>query len=374
MPTILRQPRIGLLAPDLNMKHGWAQYGLSLIQALRTAGVQMTVVAASNSVSLADVDVHPILPTLVPRERAFTVKMMAQVPAVRRLLAGCDVIHALVEPYAPLAAWVAGPHPLIVTGHGSYVRMAEHERWPFSELYRRAFHQSTLVCVSHYTAKVAQTALPGVRIVVVNNGVDASRFADIIHTPDDPPFVLAVGAVKPRKGQLELVKAMPKVLEQFPNLRCVIIGSLTAELEYVQQVKDTIAALGLGKRVLLFGHVSDDVLLDYYRRAYAFVLPSMNDGWRFEGYGLVHLEASAAGLPVIGTTDCGAEDAIDDGVTGLLVSQAHVSEQLPEAIIRLLRDPSLAARMGAAGRQKAQRQTWATVAGDMLAVYNQIVG
>lgn len=356
------------------MKHGWAQYSLSLIQALRKAGVRMTVVAANNSVSLADVDVHPILPSLVPRERAFTVKMMAQVPAVRRLLAGCDVIHTLVEPYAPLAAWAIGPRPLIVTGHGSYVRMAEHERWPFNELYRRAFLQSTLVCVSHYTAKVAQAALPGVRTVVVNNGVDASRFAGIAPTPDDPPFVLAVGAVKPRKGQLELVKAMPKVLEQFPNARCVIIGSLTAEPAYVQQVKDTIAALGLGKRVLLFGHVSEDVLLDYYRRAYVFALPSMNDGWRFEGYGLVHLEASAAGLPVIGTTDCGAEDAIDDGVTGLLVSQAQVTDQLPEAIIRLLRDPALAARLGAAGRQKAHRQTWATVAGDMLAVYNQAVG
>lgn len=204
---------IGLLAPDLTMKHGWAQYSLSLIQALRRAGVRMTVAAANNSPSLADVDVHPILPSLVPRERAFTVKMMAQVPAVRRLLAGCDVVHALVEPYAPLAAWATGPRPLIVTGHGSYVRMAEHERWPFNALYRRAFLQSTLVCVSHYTAKVAQAALPGVRTVVVNNGVDASRFARIEHTPENPPFVLAVGAVKPRKGQLELVKAMPKVLE-----------------------------------------------------------------------------------------------------------------------------------------------------------------
>lgn len=364
---------IGLLTPDLTMKHGWAQYSLSLIQALRKAGVRMTVVAASNSVSLADVNVHPILPTLVPRELAFTVKMMAQVPAVRRLLAGCDVIHSLVEPYAPLAAWSAGPRPLLVTGHGSYVRMAEHERWPFSELYRRSFLQSTLVCVSHYTAKVAQATLPGVRTIVINNGVDASRFATITHTPDDPPFVLAVGAVKPRKGQLELVKAMPNVLEHFPNVRCVIIGNLTAEPEYVQQVKDTIAALRLDKRVLLFGHVSDDVLLDYYRRASLFVLPSMNDGWRFEGYGLVHLEASAAGLPVVGTTDCGAEDAIDNEITGLLVPQSQVADKLPEAIIRLLRDPALAARMAAAGRLKAQGQTWATVAGEMLAVYNQAV-
>jgi phosphatidylinositol alpha-1,6-mannosyltransferase len=85
--------------------------------------------------------------------------------------------------------------------------------------------------------------------------------------------------------------------------------------------------------------------MSWYGSAHVFALPSLNVGWKFEGYGLAHLEASAAGLPVIGTTDCGAADAIDDGVTGLLVTQAQVAERLPAAIIRLLSDPALAAQM-----------------------------
>ncbi len=332
------------------------------------------MVAARNSPLLEGVEVHPILPAIVPRERGFTVKSLMQTPRVSQLLRNCDLIHVLAEPYALLGAAVVGKRPLLITGHGSYVHIAEHERWPFNVFYRRAFLQSTLVCVSHYTAKVAEQVLPGIRTVVVNNGVDATRFAHIEHvTESDEPMVLAVGAIKGRKGQLELVRAMPKVLERFPHVDCTIIGSLTNEPDYVRQVQETIATLNLTDHVHLLGHVPEETLLDYYRRANLFVLPSMNDGWKFEGYGLVHMEASAAGLPVIGTTDCGAEDAIDDGVTGLLVSQTQIAAELPQAIIRLLDDDALAARMGVAGRLKAQRQTWDAVAGEMLAVYNDAV-
>ncbi len=365
---------IGIIAPDLTMKHGWAQYSSSLVKALDKADVRLTVVAARNSPLLEGVEVHPILPAIVPRERGFTVKSLMQTPRVSQLLRDCDLIHVLAEPYALLGAAVVGKRPLLITGHGSYVRIAEHERWPFSKLYRRAFLRSTLLCVSHYTAKVAQQALPDVRTVIVNNGVDAARFAHVENASNsNKPMLLAVGAVKGRKGQLELVRAMPKVLERFPHVDCTIIGSLTNEPDYVRCVQEMIETLDLGEHVHLLGHVPEEILLDTYRRANVFVLPSMNDGWKFEGYGLVHLEASAAGLPVIGTRDCGAEDAIDNEVTGLLVSQTQIATELPQAIIRLLEDDTLAAKMGAAGRLKAQQQTWDTVAGEMVGVYNEVV-
>jgi phosphatidylinositol alpha-1,6-mannosyltransferase len=136
-------------------------------------------------------------------------------------------------------------------------------------------------------------------------------------------------------------------------------------------VRGEIGRLGLVETVRLLGHVPEDVVMGWYAKADVFAVPAMNDNGKFEGYGLVYLEASAAGLPVIGTTDNGAEDAIDDGVTGLLIPQNQVSEQLPGAILRLLRDPELAERMGAAGRIKAAGQTWDHVARRMLDVYNE---
>jgi len=99
-----------------------------------------------------------------------------------------------------------------------------------------------------------------------------------------------------------------------------------------------------------------------------FALPSLTVGEKFEGFGLVFLEASACGLPVIGTTGSGVAEAVLDGETGLLVPQGDVPA-LAEAITRVLTDDDLRARLGAAGRAYAQTQDWAQVAAHVAALY-----
>ncbi|MBC6937459.1 MAG: glycosyltransferase family 1 protein [Chloroflexi bacterium] len=364
--------RVGFLASDLTGRHGWGSYSLNLIRALAAQGIELTILAARNSPPVDDLDIHPILPGVTPIERFFLPRLAAVLPRTRALLRGCDIIHAAIEPYAPLAAWAVGGRQLFITGHGSYVRLASARRWPASMIYRQTFRRGMLVCVSRYTASVAGEALPGVRTVVVNNGVEAGRFLTLERPPKaekSAPLVLSVGAVKARKGTLELVRAMAVVRREIPAARCAIVGSLTTEPDYVTRVRAEIARLGLEGCIDLPGRVPEADLLDWYTRADVFVMPSINDGWKFEGYGLVYLEAGAAGLPVIGATQSGAEDAISDGVTGLLARQEHLAADLPELILRILRDRALAARMGAAGREKARAQTWARVAEQMAALY-----
>lgn len=368
-----RLPRVGLLASDLTLRHGWASYSLRLAEALRDAGVELTIVAARNSPPLDGVRVLPMLPTVLPRERAPLLKQALRLPQARAAFATCDIIHATAEPYAPLAAIVAGSRPLFITGHGSYVRYRRVARPPFDRLYAWAYRRSTMICVSHYTARAAHAALPGLHAVVVNNGVDAARFASLppLDEPPAGPTVLSVGAVKARKGTLELVRAMAAAREQRPDAQCVIIGSLDHEPGYVAHVRAEIARLRLQKTVHLLGHVPERVMLGWYGAAQVFVLPSINAGWKFEGFGLTLMEASAAGLPVIGTRDCGAEDAVEDGVTGLLVPQTSLAAALSGAILSLLNDPARAARMGAAGKARAERQTWSRVAEQVIALYRQ---
>ena len=365
----------GFLAADLTHNHGWAHYGLSLLLALRRAGVNVTVVAARNSPLIQAVTVLPLLTTVDPLEGGMLAKQMLALQRVSRAFSSCDLVHSAIEPYAPLAALVAGKRPLVVTGHGSYVR-ASHERpFPANRIYEWAFRRALLVCVSHYTAAQADVAMPGIRAAVVNNGVDVERFAQLpaLETPQRRPTVLSVGAIKARKGTLALVRAMAKVRESIPDVQCVIIGTLEAEPKYAKQVQAEIEMLQLEETVHLLGRVSDNVLLDWYGKADVFALPSLNVDWKFEGYGLSLMEASAAGLPVIGTTECGAEDAVDDGITGLLVSQTNIDAELPKAIIRLLTDPSLARRMGEAGRAKAADHTWDDVAEQMIEIYEQML-
>jgi phosphatidylinositol alpha-1,6-mannosyltransferase len=360
---------LGLIAPDLREKHGWGTYTVRLIHALRDAGVRMTVVTARNTPLLPGVDVHPLLPNVVPRQRLFLPALLAALPATHSALSGCTVIHATAEPYAPLAAATAGKRPLFITGHGSYVRYDKAFRLP--QLYKWAFERGTLVCVSRYTASVAQALMPNARTVVVNNGVDVARYAHLplLDTPKRGPTVLTVGALKQRKGNLELVQAMAQIVRQVPDAQCVLIGSTTQEPVYVAQIRAEIERLGLNAHIHLLGQVPEAVLLGWYGAADVFALPSMNSGWRFEGFGLTLIEASAAGLPVVGARGSGNEDAVDDGVTGLLISQENVVDELATALVRLLTDPPLAARMGEAGRAKAQRMTWDETAKQMLALY-----
>jgi phosphatidylinositol alpha-1,6-mannosyltransferase len=342
---------------------------VNLIQAFHARGIHLTIITASNTPALDDVTVHPILPALHPREPAFNRKLIQALPQVRKLLQPCTHIHVTAEQYAPLGAWSAGQRPLYLTVHGSYVHLPRISRWPMTHLYRWSFQQATLCCVSQYTASIAQQIIPDVRTVVIPNGVQVERYLSLERQPTDRPTILSVGAVKRRKGMLELVQAMPSVLQKHPQAQCILIGSLDHEVGYVAEIRQQITMLGLDSCVQLLGHVDEAELVRWYQQADVFVLPSLNDGWKFEGFGLVYLEASAAGLPVIGTTHTGAAEAIDDGVTGLLISQDNLAQVLPQAINALLEDPRLRQQMGVAGRLKAQQQTWEQVADQLLSLY-----
>jgi glycosyltransferase involved in cell wall biosynthesis len=371
--------RIGLIAADLTHQHGWAHYSLSLIRALRRANVELTVLTTHDSPIPPDIHALPLLPSVSVPERGLLARLLAALPAAQRALRGCALVHALIEPFAPLAALLAGGRPLFVTAHGSYIRVEHAYAALTRPLYRWSLGRATLISVSRYTAAAARRSLPRAQTVVVPNGVDGERFAGIERTnAPRPPTILSVGALKRRKGALELVRAFAAVRQAHPNARLHLVGALDLDPAYVADVRAAVdhGALvrgDLAASVTLAGRISDAELRRAYAEADIFALPSLNDGWRFEGFGLALLEASAAGLPVIGSRDCGAEDAVQDGVTGLLVPQADV-DALAGALRRLLNHPDDARRMGEAGRAFAAAQTWDAAAAQIAALYQKAVG
>lgn len=363
---------IGILAPDLSSRHGWARYSSDVLRALGKAGVKVTVVASRNSPPMDGVEVHPLLPNVEPLDRGLLSRQLAVLPRVRTLLQDCNIIHSLIEPFAPLAARMPGGRPLFVTGHGSYVRANQMRRPPASWVYASAFRQGTMICVSNYTARAAHEAISGAKTVVIGNGVRVEHFSQVQHIGGgDTPTLLFVGVIKGRKGVIELVRAMRLVRERIPNVRCRLVGSVESEPDYAEQVREAIRDHDLSGTVELTGRISDSALLEAYARADVFVLPSVNVDWKFEGFGLSLLEASAAGLPVIGSRDCGAEDAVIDGVTGMLVSQSDLESDLANAIVRLLDDRAAALKMGEAGRDYAKTQSWDRVAERLIALYRE---
>lgn len=362
--------RIGLLTSDLSTNNGWANYSLNLSRQLRARGLDVTVVCARNSPPV-DFTTHVRLPSVAPPERHSFLKAMWQAPRVRRILRDCDLIHSTIEPYAILGAAVAGARPLVVTAHGSYVNLPRMRPFPVGSLYRRAFERAHLICVSRHTAQVAQALMPGASAQVINNGLDAAPYLrrPALKVEKTGPTVVTVGEIKARKGTLQLVEAMAAVREQLPAAQCLIMGNPQAGSAYTERVRETIARLGLDEHVRIMGFVETERLRAWLAAADVFALPAINDGWFFEGFGLAVLEASAAGTAVIGTDNCGVADAIDDGVTGLVIPQAQVAEALPRALLELLSDPEKSAHMGAAGREWARAQTWERVAHQVLEVY-----
>lgn len=367
---------LGVLTCELKPTHGWARYSVDVLMALHRAGLTLTVLAPASSPTDFPFRVLPILPEIVPAPRALTARLALAIPRVASALRGVDVVHTLVEPYAPLTT-IASRRPQVLTAHGTYAALPRIAHPLARPLYRWAFGRAArIITISHHTQRVLLGAAPHACAVVIPNGGETERLAQAVQAaeigPKRGPMVLAVGAVKGRKGTLELVRAFDRVRRVYPDAHCVIAGTLTGDLAYVERVRQEIDRLGLSHHVSLTGLIPEERLLSLYRTADVFALPAINDGPHFEGFGLVYLEASAAGLPVIGTRDSGAEAAIIAGETGLLISQAQVVDELAEAIIRLLGDDALRARMGAAGRAYALTQTWDSVAQRYLAVYRDV--
>ncbi|MCC7446414.1 MAG: glycosyltransferase family 4 protein [Anaerolineae bacterium] len=384
--------RVAMLSVAPVNTHGWARYTRDLITALAGQGAAIVLITSTDADPQTDLPVaayHRVLPSLIDGRRFTTLRMLAAIQVVQRLAAGCDVVHAVVEPYALLTLL---SHRVVVTAHGTYVPKTI-ARPIVGAFYRRAYRRATLLCVSSYTERQVRAVLPGVRTVMILNGVDVERYQQPHPQPlsasregspnrtvppryevergargeANSPTVLAVGQVKSRKGYHILAQAMRIVRDTIPDAQAVFIGTIS-DLAYQERVQQQIDADGLTGAIRWLGRIPDDELLDWYHAADVFALPALNVDGRFEGFGLVYLEASAAGLPVIGSRDCGAEDAIRDGETGFLVPQNDPAATA-QAIIRLLQDADLRRRMGAAGAAFAQQHRWYQVARRVLDLY-----
>jgi glycosyltransferase involved in cell wall biosynthesis len=364
---------IALIATDPTEAHGWSRHAYDLISALAAHGVQLTLITSRHAASLdlPNTTIRRLLPSLTAPPRLLMLRLLSANWAAGRAARHADLLHVLAEPYALAALTVR--KPLVVTAHGTYLPLTAQMRL-FGALYRRVYRRAAIICVSRYTERRVKAVLPHAQTRVIPNGVNLARFAQpvTLSAPKRAPTVLSVGQIKARKGFLEIVEAMALVRAQIPEAQAVFIGETKGDPQYVAQLEARIAALGLQDAVHVLGRLPEPELLAWYAAADIFALHSLNQGQSFEGFGLVYLEASAAGLPVIGTRDCGAEDAIREGETGFLVPQGDVPS-LAEAIIRLLRDPDLRRRLGANGQKFAAQHTWEAAARQVLACYEQIL-
>jgi phosphatidylinositol alpha-1,6-mannosyltransferase len=361
--------KIAMLAADPIDAHGWGRYARDMITALAAQGLSITLITSTHAPEdpkLPLAGYHRILPSVTasPPERMIRPRLLAMRPQIKQVVQGCDLIHVLAEPYM---LGVGGLAPVVVTAHGTYIPRTVADR-VFGRMYRNAYMHAQILCVSRFTAEMVSQVLPKAKLTVVHNGVDSDRFLQKGPSPAKTGTrILAVGQMKPRKGFHLLAKALPQILKTHPNAEVIAIGSMPLPA-YVAEIRQQLQADGTTHAMQILGRVEDSVILDWYHQADLFALPAANLEGSFEGFGLVYLEASAAGLPTIGTWGCGAEEAIVDGQTGLLIPQ-NDPDRLAEAITQLLDDSALRQRLGEAGIAYAVVHDWRHAAEQVIALY-----
>jgi glycosyltransferase involved in cell wall biosynthesis len=318
---------------------------LMLTGELVRRGHRLTLVCPSNaaiaeqcaceSVQVVESDLH--------RWPTDELRRIAAVVDQRRI----DVVHthmSRAHSFGVLLRWLTGV-PCVATAQSRHVELhlMFNDRVIAASDTARRFHRS-------YNLVRAD------RIVTIHNFIDYDRWA---HLPEDagPAFrasvgaddssllVGAVGEINRRSGQLQLVRAMPRILSAVPGARLVLAGDL-GDASYADQLKSAVEALELGDRVILTG-ARDDVEAIY--AGLDLVASASNE----ESFPPALLEAMAAGLPVVAARTGGARECVLAGETGLLVPPDDV-DALAVSIASLVGDGALRRQYGEAGRRRVE--------------------
>lgn len=254
------------------------------------------------------------------------------------------------------------PGRLHLTLHGSEIlRLALRPLTRASA--RRLFARADRISVvSRYAERLLIDLFPNTAgKVVLTPGALRADFARLARTapptprPSDRVVILTVARIHPRKGQLrviEALKALPSPVRA--KLEYWLVGGHGKE-NYEPALRA--AAADAGFPVKFLGDVPDEQLGALYAQADLFAMTSMPHKLSVEGFGLVYLEAGAHGLPVVAHAIGGVPEAVIDGETGLLVRPDDPAA-LTAAFARLINDPELRRRLGAAGRTRALSHTW----------------
>ncbi|WP_424534743.1 glycosyltransferase family 4 protein [Sphaerisporangium viridialbum] len=302
--------------------------------------------------------------------------LMLPVPDVARRAAalvreeGCDtVVFGAAAPLGILAPSMraAGARRVVMLTHG-------HEAaWAGVPLVRGLLarigsHADAITYLGDYTRERLARVMPPAKLVRLAPGVDTEAFhrgaggagVRVSLGIGERPVVVCVSRLVPRKGQDTLVRCWPAVLRDVPDAVLLLVGGGPSR----GALEQAISSAGLNDSVILTGSVPWNTLPAYYDAGDVFAMPCRTrlGGLDVEGLGIVYLEASATGLPVVAGASGGAPDAVRDGETGVVVDGEDPAA-VASALTALLNDPARAREMGERGRAWIEREwRWDLVA------------
>ncbi|MFC1924219.1 glycosyltransferase family 4 protein [Chloroflexota bacterium] len=266
-----------------------------------------------------------------------------------------DIMH-FHEPLFPSLPWIVLPQSRsvnVATFHAYYRRSIGYWYWqPLCTWYYKMIHGK--IAVSEWAKGFVSRYFPG-DYNIIPHGVDTERFSPEIAPIEDfcdgKLNILFVSRLEKRKGITYLLKAFERVKKEIPQSRIIIVGP--GNKDRYQELVNTINL----KDVVFTGGVSHADLPRYYRTADIFCIPATGQ----ESFGIVLLEAMAAGKPIVASNIPGFASVLTHDIEGLLVPPRD-DEALADALLSLLKDQDLRQQMGSNGRSKAEKHSWESIA------------
>ena len=281
----------------------------------------------------------------------------------RELRAGnYDVVH-VHEPLAPLIGWDAMTSreaPVVGTFHAYSTKAFPNHTATLLGARRRLNQLSARIAVSEAAAWTGRRWFGG-EYTIVPNGVDIEAAPLGPKPPSDELRLLFVGRAEERKGLPVLLAAFQALVEHVPA-RLTVVGADPEEIS--RRVSDP----DLMKHIDVLGKVSDSILWRQLAEADLLCAPSLAG----ESFGMVLIEAMAAGTGVVASAIAGYSDVVTNGVDGVLVPPAD-PQALGEELQLLAHEPKRIAAMGEAGRRSAQRYAWPRIAEQVTEVYERAI-
>jgi phosphatidylinositol alpha-1,6-mannosyltransferase len=289
----------------------------------------------------------------------------------------CGQLLSLGVPSRLMARLAGVPYAVFV--HGADL-LDYHERPPWGRLARWVVEGAdTVVVNTRFTGAMVERLLPGAarRVVVLPMGVEqpvaepAAAQIEALRARYDlgaRPVLLSVSRLAEVKGHDVAIAALPDLLRRVPDLVYLVVGTGPARAT----LERLAAGHGVRRQVIFAGAVPREELAAHYRLGTIFLLLSRQTGAYdgVEGFGLAFLEAAAHGLPCVGGRSGGVPEAVQDGVTGILVPpQDH--DRVVAAVARLLEDSQLRTRMSLAARLWAAAHTWDRSAHALRALWSE---
>ena len=282
-----------------------------------------------------------------------------------------DVIHAhdwlVAHPAIALTEFFKAP--LVSTIHAT--EAGRHSGWVSSNMNRQVhsvewwlanYSDALIACSQSMDAEVAQLFGPDLPpISIIRNGIDVATWTFQPRSRrEGPPGLLYVGRLEYEKGVQDAIAALPAIRAEFPGTTLTIAGEGTQHQWLIEQT----AEHEVTDAVIFLGRLDHVELLERLHAADAIVLPS-----RYEPFGIVALEAAAAGAPVVASTAGGLGEAVVDGATGFSFAPGD-PESLAKAACRSLEDPQRAQELARQAYVRLTAEfTWAHVAGNTAEVY-----